>query len=280
MGKSELGVECGRKRLKLRRVLPPRAQAQLDLGRYPVDQFVGWVAGQLKAGSLLLDAGAGECAYKPLFAHVRYIGLDFALGAPRWDYGRLDVVGDLLRIPLDSDAFDAVLCTQVLEHIAQPFDFIKELFRVLKPEGKLYLTAPQGGREHQPPHDYFRYTSFGLQKLFGEAGFQIDFIEPEGGYFWYLSNRVSFLHRHLFPKGRQLRYRILFAPLEPLSKLVFRIVLPLLLFHLDFLDQRKKFTLGYRCQCTKPHEGSVPRPRLFAVSSGPAFDSGPVGLER
>ena len=238
--------------MKLRKWLPQETQERLDLGRYPIRRFAQWAAQDLPPGGLLLDAGAGECMHKPFFGHLRYIGLDFAKGAPKWDYSRLDIIGDLLLLPIASNSCDAALCTEVLEHVAQPFDFVKELFRVLKPGGRLYLSAPQSGRLHQPPHDYFRYTCFGLRKLFSEAGFQIDFIKPEGGYFWYLSNRVSFLHRHLFSRDRRLLYRILFAPLEPFSKLVFRIILPLLLFHLDSLDKRRKFTLGHLCRCTKP----------------------------
>jgi ubiquinone/menaquinone biosynthesis C-methylase UbiE len=88
----------------------------------------------------------------------------------------LDVIADLHRIPIASNSMDAVLCTQVLEHVADPDVMVKELHRVLRPGGVLYLTAPQGWFEHQPPHDYFRFTSFALRKIFGEAGFEITYI--------------------------------------------------------------------------------------------------------
>jgi ubiquinone/menaquinone biosynthesis C-methylase UbiE len=66
---------------------------------------------------------------------------------------------------------DAVLSTQVLEHVADPLSVLAEFFRVLKPDGRLWLTAPFVWYLHEEPYDYYRFTSHGLRFLLERAGF-------------------------------------------------------------------------------------------------------------
>jgi SAM-dependent methyltransferase len=154
-----------------------------DIGRWYVTRFVRELARALPSRSRLLDAGAGECQYKPLFAAQRYVSIDAGVGDASWDYLRLDCVGVLNQLPFKSDSFDAVLCTQTLEHLEWPRKSVQEFYRVLKPGGRLYLTAPMAHKEHQRPHDFFRYTSFGLQSICRHAGFGDVSIAPFGGLF-------------------------------------------------------------------------------------------------
>jgi SAM-dependent methyltransferase len=77
------------------------------------------------------------------------------------------------QFPLDSSSFDVVLCNQVLEHVFNPEEFLDEVNRVLKPNGKLILTVPFVWDEHEQPFDYARYSSFGLAHLLKNAGFEI-----------------------------------------------------------------------------------------------------------
>ena len=88
-----------------------------DIGRWYVTKFVEDVAKSLPAGSSILDAGAGECVYKRLFSHCEYRAIDLGIGETSWNYGNLDYVGPLHDMLVESNAFDAVLCTQVLEHL-------------------------------------------------------------------------------------------------------------------------------------------------------------------
>ena len=65
-------------------------------------------------------------------------------------------------MPVDNDSFDYILCTQVLEHLELPLESLTEMNRVLKKGSKIFISVPFHHNEHQTPHDYFRYTSHGL----------------------------------------------------------------------------------------------------------------------
>lgn len=155
----------------------------VDIGRYCVTQFVKSVAAELPPGTLLLDAGAGECAYKKLFNHCDYKSIDLAVGDSQWNYERVDYIAPLDNMPIEDATFDVVLCTQVLEHLTKPLESVKEMFRVLKPGGYLFLTVPMSQEEHQIPFDFFRYTSYGLKYICSEAGFVDIEVVSFGGMF-------------------------------------------------------------------------------------------------
>lgn len=126
----------------------------------------------------LLDIGCGNQPYREIFAPVvrQYVGLDreFPGSCP-------DVVGDALRLPFPAEAFDTVLLIQVLEHVPNPPDALSEIRRVLAPGGRLILTAPQYWRVHEEPHDYYRFTRFGLAHLIRESGLRVLHMKPQGG---------------------------------------------------------------------------------------------------
>jgi SAM-dependent methyltransferase len=126
----------------------------------------------------LLDIGCGNQPYRELFApFVReYIGVDRdARGS------QPDVIGDARHLPFRADAFDTVLMIQVLEHVPDPLAALHEVRRVLAPGGRLILTAPQYWREHEEPHDYYRFTRFGLLHLLRESGLRLLHLRAEGG---------------------------------------------------------------------------------------------------
>ena len=169
----------------------------------------------------------------------------------------MDILGDLASLPIKEGIFDTVVCTQVLEHVREPKEVLCELCRVLKTGGKLYLSAPQGWGVHQAPHDYFRFTCYGLRHLLEKAGFMVLSITPSCGYFGYLANRLTVLPKAVFWDIKILWLRIFLFPLELLSYFVFVLILPLILSSIDFLDRKRDYTLNYfvralksnGCQC-------------------------------
>lgn len=119
-----------------------------------------------------LDVGCGKKPYKSLFSSSEYIGLDFE-GAHDHSDEDIDVFYDGKEFPFKDNEFDSVVCTQTLEHVNNPNDLVKEIHRVLKSEGILLLSVPFIWGEHEKPHDYTRYTSFGLKYLLEQTGFDV-----------------------------------------------------------------------------------------------------------
>jgi len=219
--------------------------------RYGIDRFLLEVSARLEPGKLMLDGGAGNCKHKSFFPHVRTIALDLAQNRQR-RYGQIDVAGDLNSIPFKADTFDAVINIEVLEHVREPVKVLEEMFRVLRPGGRLFLTTPQGWEEHRVPHDYFRFTRFGLRYLFEKAGYRVVAIEPLGGYFRYLGQRITVAYRYLFPDDRKLLWKILDLPIRVPARFFLRTFVPYVCFYLDRLDTQRSFTLSYSCICEKP----------------------------
>ncbi|MEO8586800.1 MAG: class I SAM-dependent methyltransferase [Acidobacteriota bacterium] len=219
-----------------------------DLGRWHINRFVERVASGSPAGTRVLDAGAGEAAYKELFRHCRYVATDLGVGDASWNYGNLDSLSELQRLPFRSASFDAVLCTQVLEHVEWPRECVAEFFRILRPGGTLYLTVPMAQAEHQVPYDFFRYTSYGLRSILGGAGFRDVVVVPFGGLFTrfaYESTRIL----NVFPpaglrSGRPRLAGIALLPLRLLTLGLIRIVQRLFLV-LERCDREKNDPFGW-----------------------------------
>jgi SAM-dependent methyltransferase len=234
--------------------VPPRRKpsSRLDLGRTAVTRFVETAAVTVPPGARVLDLGAGEGWYRDRFEGRRYCAVDFALGDPRWDYEALDVRADLHRLPFRDGCADAILTTQTLEHLVDPQEFLREAARVLRPGGRLFLTAPQGFREHQAPHDYWRFTRFSLALLAERAGFREIEVEALGGYFAFMGDRLPAFHRYLFSNRRALHWRILTAPLALLSRPFFTMLCPWLCGRLDGLDRKRSYANGYGLRARRP----------------------------
>lgn len=142
-----------------------------------VERNAGYINGAV------LDVGCGVKPYKEIIERKSsaYIGLDYK-GSPH-GLREVDVVGSAMELPFGTGTFDTVVSFQVLEHVREPKDFLKEAFRVLKPGGKMILTTPFLWAEHEAPHDYYRFTRYGLRYLCEQAGFEVVSIKPEIG-FW------------------------------------------------------------------------------------------------
>lgn len=171
--------------------MPPPALRQFiaesPIQRAPIAETVAAAASALPPGTRVLDAGAGEAPYRPLFAHCNYVTQDWP-GTVHEGARGADIVADLHDLPVADGSFDAVVCTEVLEHVAEPARVLDELARVLRPGGSLVLTVPFVGGLHEEPHDHYRYTSHGLRGLLERAGFTDIEVEPLTGYFETLSH--------------------------------------------------------------------------------------------
>lgn len=126
----------------------------------------------------MLDIGAGEVdRYARYFKFTERVTTDIQQG------DNVDIVASADKLPFDDASFDSVVCTQVLEHVPYPQSVVDEMYRVLKPGGSVLATIPQTTPLHEEPHDYYRYTKYGIQHLFERSGFTISHIEQEAGYY-------------------------------------------------------------------------------------------------
>ena len=120
----------------------------------------------------VLDVGCGRKPYRHLVPARSYVGLDLDTPELR-ELGGADLFYEGRKFPVADESFDAVLCSQVLEHIFTPAEFLAEIRRVLRPGGALLLTTPFAWDEHSQPYDFGRYSSFGLRHVLEGAGFEI-----------------------------------------------------------------------------------------------------------
>ncbi len=133
-------------------------------------RFLHSAAASLPAGSRILDVGAGDAPYRELFDGHTYITSDWSESFYRPEQAP-DIVAPAHDIPLPDSDLDAIVCTQVLEHVPEPRQVLQEFARALKPGGRVWITTPFVWYLHELPHDYYRYTSYGLAHLLQTSGF-------------------------------------------------------------------------------------------------------------
>jgi SAM-dependent methyltransferase len=138
----------------------------------------------------ILDLGCGDAPYRDLLpAGTVHVGVDWlALPGVR-------VRASVEALPFADQSFDGAMCTEVIELSPNPWKVISELSRVLKPGGRLYLTAPFDWHLLEPPHDYFRFTPNGVRAMLSAASFEVEEMEGVGGMF---SATVSHLLENVF----------------------------------------------------------------------------------
>ena len=170
-----------------------------DTGEVRID----WVIKQLKylpEGIRILDAGAGQRQFEPHCSHLQYVAQDFAqydgggdgtgLQTGKWDNTRLDIVSDITRIPVDDASFDAILCTEVLEHVPDAVSALREFMRILKPGGTLLMTAPFCSLTHFAPYHFSGYNHYWYKHHLPLMGFKIEEIVANGTWFSFIAQEL------------------------------------------------------------------------------------------
>lgn len=129
----------------------------------------------------LLDAGCGEKPYSLIYEDIttKSIGVDVEYCIH--DQKEVDVFASLDKLPFQNNAFDTILCTNVLEHIAENEKAFFELSRVLKNKGYMILSVPFLYPTHEVPHDFYRYSVYGLKYQIEKNGLKIIKAIPWGG---------------------------------------------------------------------------------------------------
>ncbi len=135
----------------------------------------------------VLDVGCGSMPFRHCMssAVTEYHGLDID------DRGsQLTYVGNAEDMTeIRDETYDFVLASELLEHVKSPQRVLAEIHRVLKQDGTVVLTVPHLSRIHEAPNDYFRFTSFGVEALMGEAGLVVVRAETTGGLLSFLAHQ-------------------------------------------------------------------------------------------
>lgn len=181
------------------------------------------------ARGAVLDAGAGRLAWRSLLRAkaATYIASDTFLSHPELAF-LCDVQGG---IPLRDASVDTIFCCSVMEHTPQPWRILPEFRRVLRPGGNIILSVPFLYHLHGGPHDYFRFTRFGVEQLAAAAGLDVIEISTAGGLAHSICQALS-----------MLATACLWTPRAPTIAPVPARCLALLAGFLDRIDTRRVFS--------------------------------------
>lgn len=139
----------------------------------------------------ILDLGCGMKPYESLFPLLeKYVGFDVSKDS------KADFFGVNWNLPFKDDEFDALISTQVLEHTAKVAETVREIRRVVKSGGYVFISVPLTFPEHEIPYDYYRFTRYGIREVFRD--FEIIKISPQNGYINTLFRMLNLL-LHYFP---------------------------------------------------------------------------------
>ena len=224
-----------------------RFVADSPVNRPHIATFVAGAAAATPIGARVLDAGAGAAPYRELFDHTNYVTSDWSasMHAESMD---CDIVAPLDALPVSDAAFDAVIATEVLEHVADPARVLSEVFRILAPGGRVWLTTPFVWELHEEPYDFGRYTGHALRRLLAQAGFVDVAVEPFGGWFSVTGQLVR-------------NFGSITGRARPGAGLGTRILVQLFarggttLARLDRLDTQRRLPLGHTAVGTRPVVG-------------------------
>lgn len=162
------------------------SEATISVRRFFVDQFFFDNIALVPSGSNVLDLGGNKIQKRGRFnieeydLHVVYANLS--------TQKKPDIQASADSIPFRDNFFDAIICSELLEHVENPESVLREIFRILKPEGRVFITVPFLYRIHADPFDYGRYTDFFWIRKLQEIGFRNINISKQGLYFAVLAD--------------------------------------------------------------------------------------------
>lgn len=170
--------------------------------RQCVDDFFHRQVQALPGGIRVLDLGGTKRAKRGTFDVEAYpLCVTYAnIGLEK----QPDVQADAAVLPFAAASFDAVICAELLEHVADPAPVLAQAWRVLRPGGTLLISVPFLYRIHGHPYDYGRYTDQYWQERLSGVGFTAITCERHGLFFSVLLDMSKqFVNRKL---GRPWRW--------------------------------------------------------------------------
>jgi SAM-dependent methyltransferase len=205
---------------------------------------------------VVLDVGCGAQPYRCLVhPDAIYQAIDFVDAERHFGYRLSDTTYyEGTRWPVTDASVDVVLCTETLEHVPEPLDFVAEGFRCLKPGGRILLTIPFAARWHFIPHDYWRLTPSGLERLLSRGGFTRIAVLARGNSLTVACYKVmALILPLLFPQGKKLAARLVG---QAAGALMFPVLFLLaLIAKLSLTTDGGDDCLGYTVIAVRPNRG-------------------------
>lgn len=192
-------------------------------GTTNTDNRNAWVVATLATlptGTRLLDAGAGMQPYRGYCDRLEYLAQDFAAydgqgdgvglhKGERWNYEGLDIISDIADIPEPDASFDAILCTEVLEHVPDPLAALREFARLLNDGGSLIVTVPFCSFTHYAPYHYCTgFSRYFFETHLPPLGLAVEELSFNGGYFDFFAQELRRLPHIAEQYGRGRLSRI------------------------------------------------------------------------
>lgn len=123
----------------------------------------------------VLDVGCGRQPFRDFFPISLFDYRSFDVqnhdGQPLDFVGPID--GELPDDLASEEPFDFILCTEVLEHVADWNKAFQNFAQLLAPGGELLLTAPFFYPLHEQPYDYWRPTPFAIKFFAKKHGLEV-----------------------------------------------------------------------------------------------------------
>jgi len=130
----------------------------------------------------ILDYGCGNSPYEKYFNAKRFIKADVQQNKGN----NVDIIIENNKLSLEDDSVDLVLLSDVLEHVLDYQTAIAEIYRVLRPNGILFVSVPFIYREHEAPYDFFRYTTYSIPRILKQFG-KVEFERSGNQFFTIMS---------------------------------------------------------------------------------------------
>lgn len=177
----------------------------------------------------VVDVGSGHAKYRHLIKafSTSYTTVDNLSSDDQFrgsDF-KPDVISSVDAMPFQDEEFTTVICTEVLEHVEDPFKVVGEVARILKPGGYAIISSGWMAPYHKEPDDYWRFSVAGYKVLCSKNNLEFVRFYKKGGFFTVI---LYFINRNIVLNSSNSLFKKVTTksskPLELLAELLDRLI--------------------------------------------------------